>query len=148
MKPANCRFGNRGYLVPLGNLHLRRGCVLFLAAAIIGGCVETSNTVTVQGNVSYRGKPLTKAAVTFFPEKGRAIFADLNADGDYTAELPPGEYTVTINISSELPPGFKEGDLPPAPDLVLPPEYTTRAKSKLTATVREGEPQTIDFPLE
>ncbi|MEX2309030.1 MAG: hypothetical protein WD738_15625 [Pirellulales bacterium] len=86
--------------------------------------------------------------MTFFPEKGRAIFADLNADGDYTAELPPGEYTVTINISSELPPGFKEGDLPPAPDLVLPPEYTTRAKSKLTATVREGEPQTIDFPLE
>ena len=67
--------------------------------------------------------------------------------GDYAVELAPGDYTTTIDLASEFPPGFKEGDPQPKPKYVLPDEYTTRAKSTLKTTVKAGDDQPIDFDL-
>jgi hypothetical protein len=49
----------------------------------------------------------------------------------------------------EVPPGWKEGDpAPPLPKIVLPAEYSQRARTVLTLTVAAGgESQTADFSL-
>ena len=112
----------------------------------VSGCRDTSGGVPVQGQVSYRGEPLPHGAITFFPATGRPATAPISAEGDYAIELPPGEYVVIVNVSADLPPGFKEGDPLPPPKIVLPPQYTTRARSTLTATVTEDQPR-IDFEL-
>jgi hypothetical protein len=121
----------------------------FLSTTILlSGCREPSDTVSVTGKVTYRGQPLTNGAVMFFPPTGRPSAVALSEDGSYSADLPPGEYTVTINVVTELPPGYREGDPLPPPKIVLPPEYTTQAKSTLKATVSEENQQPIDFKLD
>jgi hypothetical protein len=133
----------------LTNRHARKWlCVLSIVViAAVAGCGESSNEVSVEGRVTYRGEPLSKGSVTFFPSSGRPAAAALSEGGEYSLELLPGQYTVTVNVGTDLPPGFKEGDPIPPPKVVLPPEYTTRAKSSLTATVRQGDEQAINFEL-
>jgi hypothetical protein len=110
------------------------------------GCGGGPHTVSVSGRVAYRGEPVNSGAVTFFPATGRQVIAPIS-NGQYRTDLPPGDYTVVINVSTELPPGFKEGDpLPPA-KIVLPAEYATRAKSTLSAEVGESGSQEVNFEL-
>ena len=59
----------------------------------------------------------------------------------------PGEYTVTVAVGIEYPKGFKEGDPVPAVKIVLPDQYTSRAKSTLKAMVNKGQNAPIDFEL-
>jgi hypothetical protein len=120
------------------------GAVLLSAA----GCGESSTTETVSGTVTYRGAPLPNGSVTFFPTSGRPVNVPRASDGAYTAELEPGEYSVTVSYTEPLPPGFKEGDPVPPPKIVLPAEYTTSARSTLKATVTPDHDQPIDFTLE
>jgi hypothetical protein len=121
--------------------------VTLIALAGATGCGESSNEVAVEGRVTYRGAPLETGSLTFFPSKGRPVSASLAEEGEYELALPPGQYTVTVNVGPDLPPGFREGDPVPPPKIVLPPEYTTRAKSRLTAAVRQGDEQPINFEL-
>jgi len=120
-------------------------CLLSMTAV---GCGEASDTVAVSGKVTYRGEAITNGAVTFFPTAGRPATFPLSDDGSYSGELPPGDYTVIVNVATELPPGFKEGDPFPPPKVALPPEYTTRVRSKLTATVAAENEQPINFDLQ
>jgi hypothetical protein len=114
----------------------------------ISGCGGTSETVSVQGNISYRGTPLSKAVVTFYPSVGRPISAPTSESGDYTVELPPGDYTTVVNVGSEIPPGYKEGDpLPPA-KISLPADYTMQSKSTLSASIKDDQTEPINFALE
>jgi hypothetical protein len=127
------------------------GCsylVLALLNVSTAGCAEDSGTIPVQGQVTYRGEPLGAGVVTFFPTRGRPVSAAVSAAGDYRVELQPGDYTVTVRAGTEIPPGYKEGDPIPPPKIALPPEYTSRARSKLTAKVDESGGQTVDFELE
>ena len=83
----------------------------------------------------------------FFPVKGRPISAALMPEGEYSVELPPGDYEIVVSVGYELPPGWKEGDPIPPQKVVLPAQYTTRAKTKLKATVAPGQEEPIDFVL-
>ena len=121
---------------------------ILLALSAISGCGEESDSVAVRGKVFYRGEPLSNAAITFFPNTGRPVTAPLSQQGDYDTALPPGEYSVIVNVGTELPPGFKEGDPLPPPKIDLPPEYTTLARSTLRATVTPDQSEPIDFALE
>ncbi len=116
------------------------------ALALAVGCGGAgSNTVPVTGNVQYEGQPLSNAALTFYPSKGRPITAPI-AGGEYSVELPPGEYRVTITLGAELPPGWKEGDPIPLSDRKLPRQFSSRLDTPLTAAVSAaGEGQTLDF---
>jgi hypothetical protein len=114
-----------------------------LALAI--GCGGKSNVTSLSGRVLHEGQPLSNASLMFYPAEGRPMIAPLS-DGDYSVELPPGEYRVTVNLGAELPPGWKEGDPVPPTTRQLPRQFSSRLDTPLTATVSaEGEGQTIDF---
>ena len=120
---------------------------LALAALISSGCGRPSEGVEVIGEVTYNGQPLTNAAVTFFPAQGRPATAPLDSAGQYTIELPPGDYQVTITVGANVPPGFKEGDVLPPPAVVLPDHYTSRVHTELSATVADDQSEPINFNL-
>ena len=113
------------------------GALLFLAASI-SGCTKSSGAVPVHGRISFHGEPLSKGAITFFPATGRPVGAAIS-QGEYNAELMPGDYTATVDVVPEFPKGFKEGDPLPPPKVVLSDEYTIRTKSTLKATVKAGQ---------
>jgi hypothetical protein len=110
------------------------------------GCKQDSGKVQVQGKVTFRGEPLERAAITFFPDSGRAESAAVE-NGSYTAELAPGNYTAVVLVSPTLPAGYKEGDKIPPPKVVLPVEYTSRMNSSLKPTVKPGQSDPINFDL-
>jgi hypothetical protein len=129
-------------------LHFRTLCfVTALAAISATGCGDSANTVKVRGHVSYRGEAIANGTVTFFPASGRPVVAPLSGEGEYTAELTPGEYVVAIMIGATIPEGYKEGDPLPRPKITLPDEYTVRAKSSLKASVTAGQSEPINFDL-
>ncbi|HEX6962996.1 MAG TPA: hypothetical protein VF175_14095 [Lacipirellula sp.] len=119
------------------------------ALAVAAGCSAVeSNAVSVSGEVLYEGQPLSNAALMFYPTEGRPVTAPI-VEGAYSVELPPGEYRTTVTLGAELPPGWKEGDPLPPPTRELPPQYSSRLETPLSASVTAaaGESQTIDFTL-
>jgi hypothetical protein len=123
-------------------------CVL-AAAWLAGGCGDDSNSVVVQGKVTYQGQPLSNGLATFFPTKGRPVNVPISEAGEYWTELVPGEYTVIVNAAAGLPEGFQEGDALPEPATKLPRKYTTRARSTLRATIGPSpSEQSLDFDLD
>ena len=70
------------------------------------------------------------------------------ASEPYTAELPPGEYRMVVNVGVDLPPGYKEGDALPPPKIVLPDQYTTRANSTLTAEITPDRSEPLNIELQ
>ena len=124
------------------------GIELLGTAAILclAGCGSAPSGVPVTGHVSYQGAPVN-AAVTFFPESGRSVVASTSESGDYSATLPAGEYVVAISLGVKLPAGWKEGNPIPPPKVVLPPQYTSRVKSPLKASVQPGQSEPINFDL-
>jgi hypothetical protein len=123
-------------------------CLIALTLSLSGvsGCKKSSGAESVSGKVTFRSQPLASAVVNFYPVTGRAVPASVS-NGEYATELAAGEYTVAIDLGTQLPPGFKEGDPIPPPKIVLPPEYTERAKSSLKASVTAGQSEPIDFDL-
>ncbi len=125
----------------------RAWCATVLLTATAVGCQKPSGGVPIHGHVSYQGQPVESAAVMFYPEHGRAAAASTDAAGEYHASLPPGEYVVTVNVSVKPPAGWKEGDPIPAPKVVLPDKYTSRAKTSVKANVKADQTDSIDFDL-
>lgn len=111
------------------------------------GCRKSSDQTIVKGRATYRGEPISRGAVTFFPSAGRPVTAPISEQGDYQAELAPGDYVVIVNQGFSPPPGFKEGDPLPPSKFTLPAEYSSRARSQLKAHVESGTSQPLDFFL-
>jgi len=132
---------------------LRSGKCAFPALAlllVVPGCGDGVNSTTLSGKVTYRSQPLANGTVTFYPERGQPVTAGLDLVGTYTVDLPPGTYQATVQGPGiQVPEGWKEGDPPPPPPkLVLPAEYSARARTKLQVTVAEGSgPQMENFEL-
>lgn len=112
------------------------------------GCAETRNGMSVGGKVTFQGQPITNGTVSFFPTSGRAVNLAISTEGTYSGQLPVGNYRVAINVSVNLPDGWKEGDPVPPPPIMLPPQYTSRARTPLAATVTDPQTSGIDFSLE
>lgn len=116
--------------------------------ALAAGCGKSDNTVSVNGHVSYKGQPISLGTVTFFAEQGRPIVAPLSAEGEYEANLAPGDYVAIIMVGAEVPAGYKEGDPLPPSKLTLPPEYMNRSQSPLKATITANHSEPVDFTLQ
>jgi hypothetical protein len=96
-------------------------------------------TGTVEGVVSFKGKPLAKAVITFHPDKGKKKFAGkTDDDGQYTVkDVPVGKGQITIEVKAE------KGK---APRMVIPTKYAHPKTSALTYEVKKGK-QTFGIEL-
>jgi hypothetical protein len=124
------------------------------------------HTVTVEGIVTFQGKPVEDAAVMFLPAAGgRPSVARTNADGHYQIDLKPGagaaaelNYNVTIT-AVETPPAESTGgdersellaELNTArrrPRWKIPRKYSRVDASGLQVNVQTGQNNIADFKL-
>lgn len=109
---------------------------------------------TVSGKVAYQGKPLPSGFVTFVPEKGTPVHADIQSDGSYRIEnVPIGPVKIGVQPKSAqntlqsfpMPRNPKDyGKLQAVmtkKETQIPPQYADPNKSGLTYTVRQGQQQ-------
>jgi hypothetical protein len=129
------------------------GLVFTVAAAFflsgLPGCGDSSGTVPVSGRISLRGQPLKNASITFFPMTGRPVTVSI-LDGDYNTELVPGDYVLAVTTAIDMPQGYGRthwNQVPPQP-IELPAEHSSRATSKLKATVLAEQAEPISFDLQ
>jgi hypothetical protein len=117
--------------------------------------------VTVEGKVTFDGKPLEGAAVIFIPKDGGVGASALtDAEGAFRLigtqadGLVPGEYRVTVS-KRVFPPGMKPPDdprmltIPMVEKMVesLPVVYTLQDKTPLRVTVPSGGPKNVEVAL-
>ena len=124
--------------------------LVLLLAVLATGC--GSRLPSVQGTVTYQGKPVTKGNILFVPDAGGPTAEGvIGADGRYTLTTDrqpgaaPGPYKVMI-ISMADTVGRLPEERNPLPDMLLPTKYADQFKSGLTAHVKDGANE-IDFPL-
>jgi hypothetical protein len=82
-------------------------------AAVMTGCGQQYDTLSVKGRVTYDGQPVPDMIVQFQPEEGRASQAGTKADGSFemvytidTMGVEPGKHQVTVSWS---PPTDEDG---------------------------------------
>lgn len=135
-------------------------------AIAVCGCSSNPKTVEVTGTVTYDGKPVEGAIVTFGPtaEDGEAASAKTDASGNFTLSTfekddgaIPGKYNVGITKTESVGGMSKDeehaaveaGKPVKQAELVakIPPKYGDPAKSGLTAEVTEGGENHFEFKL-
>lgn len=119
-----------------------------LLLATLGlGCADSDGNVAVHGDVTIKDQPLPGGALTFFPASGRPTVVTVAETGQYETRLAPGQYRVTVRVNVELPPGYKDGDPLPPPEVDVPSRYSSRSRTPLTATVAADQSEPIDFDV-
>lgn len=134
--------------------------ILGLAAVALAGCgsgIETDyshlDLVNVSGTVTYDGKPLPEALVTFEAEDGTFSYGMTDESGHYKLMFNSEKSGVltgpkTVRIETGVPisdeEGGGEGDVErPRPTVNVPAAYNSQ--SKLKVTVESSD--TINFDL-
>jgi hypothetical protein len=108
----------------------------------------------VRGKITYNGKPVTVGTVTFYPEvMGPAGYGAINPDGTYTLSTYEkddgavvGKHKVAIT-SKEEQTNFEANAPPTDGKWLIPAKYFLEATSGLTAEVKAGEENEINFDL-
>jgi hypothetical protein len=126
------------------------GITLALACLVLsGGC--GGSTATVEGAVTYDGKPVPAGAISFLAADGKGGSGGASViDGAYRVPpepgLKPGTYKVEIRWAKPTGKKFKSesGDILDMTEEGLPEKYNT--KSDLKAEVKPGSNK-IDFDL-
>jgi hypothetical protein len=134
-------------------------CAVLLAASL-AGCGQAGDTLpreAVSGTVTLDGQPLAHGVLQMVPtsqNEGTPCGA-LIEDGKFAIPRQqgpvPGDYTVTINSNQEGAEGRAPAGAPGPVSTaehskeLIPPEYNTQ--SKLTAQVKAGAPNTLEFAL-
>ncbi|TWU24390.1 hypothetical protein Pla52o_23170 [Novipirellula galeiformis] len=121
----------------------------------LAGCTPSNEmaTVPVTGKVTYKGQPLPSGSVIFIASgAGPTADANIGPDGEYSLGtysesdgVPPGEYNVMVvamtgedSIDAEAATGSTS---------LIPSRYSDPSKSGLTASVKAGEDNEINFDL-
>jgi hypothetical protein len=125
--------------------------VLFVLLTI-GGCNRRPPTYVVTGTVTYRGKPVEDAGVSFMPKGMRPASARTDASGRFqlmtfvgTDGAAAGEHVVCI--SKLIPaPSTKDDPYKMAVN-VLPKRYGNPLETPLKATVSAKGPNDFSFDL-
>ena len=136
--------------------------VLFLLGAmclVAAGCSDVPRS-KIHGTITYKGKPLTNATVTFFSSDNMTHMAVLTDSGTYTVQgVPRGPVKVTVQSDvprpasranpgraafGDVPAETKDGkrDPEPSPEAkatwpIVPPNYNDPAKSGLSFELKE-----------
>jgi hypothetical protein len=125
-----------------------RNIVLLLSSLLLPGAAGCSGSngpaprefVPVQGTLTYRGRPVTEAQLTFRgDDPSEPAFAVTDFTGkfhcmtnDSSEGMPPGEYVVTIS----------------SPRGGIPEKYADADSSPLRITVEEGGENEFEIILE
>jgi hypothetical protein len=128
------------------------------ALAFLGGC-RSATEITVTGTVTLDGHPLPDALVFFYPEgttPGLGGSGRTTSDGKYTLlpaqgkpGISPGHYKVVISRPLRRDGSPADPNVPPIESdarETLPPRYSDRSASKLTAQVSKDK-TVQDFAL-
>lgn len=131
--------------------HLLHTLLIVVAVGLVGcgGPNDAPTRVTVTGEVTFDGKPLSKGDIIFRPEEGNFADAGKIADGKYEMEVVPGKYRVEITSLQEVPGTAKtlaSGESGAEMEQVIPEKYN--GKSELSAEVSESGENKFDFKLE
>jgi hypothetical protein len=136
--------------------------LIFIAGCGQDGVEGRPKLYPASGVVTYQGKPVAGATVTFFPENQQlpSASAKTNANGKYVLQtfeaddgVVAGPHKVSI-MKWEIE-AFQvnedEGDAnfkpAPPPKALVPANYANPGTSKLQATVEESRSNTFDFDL-
>ena len=125
-----------------------------VVALVVAGCGQ-SETVSVSGTITLKGKPADQAEVMFNPKgAGRMATGVTDANGKFTLSTAkpndgamPGEYVVTLG--EYYPPG-KAPAMPPKGGLLpsrFPPKYGDPQQSPLNAKVERGGQNDFQFDI-
>jgi hypothetical protein len=133
-----------------------------LVAVFASGCGESSNLLPATGTITYQGKPLANATVTFIPEKGDMSTGTTDASGKYemkTRGKPganPGKNMVSVtkqdlqgvntSMTAEDMKNMASKGASFTPKNLVPIKYSNPMQSGLTADVQSGK-STFDFAL-
>jgi hypothetical protein len=136
-----------------------------LALAVATGCTPSGVPVAqVRGKVTYKGKAVANASISFIPDaRGVApALGKTNADGEYRVTTfavndgaPVGTCKVAISLTGPPPPlpphlanapaAAETFQMPGKP--LLPTKYFSVDTSGLTADVKAGTDNVFDFEL-
>ena len=127
------------------------------------GCSKGPACYFVEGSVTFKGEPLSKATISFIPvdPNGEAVFATGMTDnngrftltaaqfGEPERGTTPGEYLVTIRRNKDEPSRVVPTDYGPASvyDSLIPERYANQTTSGLQAVV-ERKRNAFTFDLE
>jgi hypothetical protein len=117
-----------------------------LLAIFVAGCGNGAERVVVRGNITYRGKTISRGAISFFPCDGTAGASVIVpvSEGRYAVEsaggLPVGKYQIVVhafrpsNAKPPLPKPGLGGGKPPdeAEEQYLPAKFNERTTLKKT----------------
>ena len=122
------------------------GCVAILAYTTSLGCGPRQkadpNRAEISGKVTLDGQPLPAGTMTFYsPEKGIGTSFSLRQGGTYaTDRVPIGSNLVSIETES-----LQFGS--PSLYVRIPAKYADPAQSGLTAEVKAGANENVNFEL-
>jgi len=127
---------------------------LFATVALgLTGCGPSSTTV--QGKVSYKGKPVVWGSVTIVASDGSVHQAGIDTDGTYTIpKVPLGGSKVGVESSAPPTPGASRGDArgsvappppPPGAWFAIPVSLSDPKTSGVTLDIRSGQSADIDL---
>jgi hypothetical protein len=118
------------------------GCAMLVVSCGRPTRTEAPKVISVQGKVTYSGKPVPGAVVTFLHSRDheKSAFAIADGQGSYSsmtndfAGMFPGEYRVTVTKPDGVP--------------RLPAKYKVADTSPLQLIVKPDEPQQYHLTLE
>jgi hypothetical protein len=125
--------------------------LLFLTLAAGLGC--SSNLASVSGTVTLDGQPLKTGTVSFKSTGDGALGQGTITNGAYqvttgtASGLKPGDYLVTVVATEIDPPDPTKPSVVPIPRLLAPARYGDATTSGLTAKIKAGKNDTVNFEL-
>lgn len=147
--PGDVHQGRRRsrFLALMGVPSMRRTFFLLLGAGLLAGCGGAK--ATVGGSVTLDGKLLENAVVVFHADAGGATaYGTTDSGGTYVLQtgakedVVPGEYTVTVTATEEVPAATQGPGRPPKPPKTITPQrYSDKNTSGLHFTVKPGSNQ-------
>jgi hypothetical protein len=138
-------------------------CSLFIV--LLSGCggVSGPNVQYVEGTVTFKDAPLTKATVVFVPKisetESRSAVGITDENGKFTLTVQPhgpagkgtiaGEYSVLITRKKDTPSRFEKSDMGDIPvyESLIPKEYGSKLHTTLNAVVEKKAKNEFSFAL-
>jgi hypothetical protein len=124
---------------------------LVLALAGLEGCGPAKHpTAPVSGQVTFKGKPLTRGRVIFVHEAGPSAFGDIGPDGRYQLDAPVGPCGVAISCREDPPANLPPEKIQPGvfnTRSLIPERYEDHMNSGFKFTVQRGKTNTADWVL-